>query len=111
MCIRDRLNGVSIRTDNGNTLDVPCGCLPKLVAEPAGTGEKTPVYDLPFHEADVYKRQVTAIAEANVALRNMKHARDREVTAPVSYTHLREAAACGGLHQGEFPAVDLIRCQ
>lgn len=51
ICQLRELNGVSIRTDNGNTLDVPCGCLRKLVAEPEETGEKKPVYDLPFHEA------------------------------------------------------------
>lgn len=51
ICQLRELNGVSIRTDNGNTLDVPCGCLHKLVAEPEETGEKKPVYDLPFHEA------------------------------------------------------------
>lgn len=51
ICQLRELNGVSIRTDNGNTLDVPCGCLRKLVAEPEETGEKKPVYDLPLHEA------------------------------------------------------------
>ena len=51
ICQLRELNGGSIRTDNGNTLDVSCGCLRKLVAEPEETGEKKPVYDLPFHEA------------------------------------------------------------
>ena len=51
ICQLRELNGVSIRTDNGNTLDVPCGCLHKLVAEPEETGEKKPVYGLLFHEA------------------------------------------------------------
>ena len=51
ICQLRELNGVSIRTDNGNTLDVSCGCLRKLVAEPEETGEKKPVYNLPFHEA------------------------------------------------------------
>lgn len=51
ICQLRELNGVSIRTDNGNILDVPCGCLRKLVAEQEVAEEDKPVYDLPFHDA------------------------------------------------------------
>ena len=75
---------MSIRTDNGNTLDVPCGCLHKLVAEPEGTGEKKPVYGLPFHEA------VRLMMEGKKVERNdgLLHQFDKERAMALSLIHI-----------------------